>query len=283
MLIAYVNGEFVNAAHAAVNLEDRGYQYGDGIYEMVRVYQGKPWLWEPHLERLYLSGKRIGMDVPWTGQELLDIYKILQEKNNFPESSLYIQVSRGVAPRKHWVTESMSPSLVMMLRAADRPPQEVRDLGVKGITVPDDRWGRCHIKSLNLLPNVLAKRAAVEQDAFEAIYYLEDGTVTEATASNVFAVKDSVLWTHPEHPKILSGITRRKVLEIARSLNIETKEAAFTKDWMAGADEVFVTATVIEMVPIVTLDGNPVGTGQVGPVFGELYKQYYNQLLVASR
>lgn len=278
MLIAYANGRYVNIDDPIISLEDRGYQFGDGIYEVVRIYQGKPWLWKPHIDRLILSAQRMGIKFSLDEKNLLEIYTKLQEKNNLPEAALYIQLTRGASPRKHWISDDLEPVLVMTLREASRPEESSRQKGVKAIMMPDERWARCHIKSLNLLPNILAKRAADKENASEVLFYLENNTITEGSSSNVMVVKDGVIYTHPEDKKILSGITRLKVLEIARNLGITVQEQIFKKDFMLDSDEIFITSTVMEILPITLVDDKKIGNGMLGPVFKQIYARYLEEI-----
>lgn len=279
MLTAYVQGKFVDIDSPEIYIEDRGYQFGDGIYEVIRIYQGRPWLWEGHIRRLYQSAALIGINFDFAEEELKNIFIKLREKNHIDEGALYIQVSRGVAPRKHWVDEPTRPFLVMILRSAHRPADSLVRQGIKTITVPDDRWARCHIKSLNLLPNILAKKEAQDQGAYEALFFTEDGTVTEGSSCNVFVVKDGDLLTHPEHRKILSGITRAKILEISEKLGLDVHEEKFSREFMLSGDEVFITATVTEMLPVVNIDDTIIGTGQPGEIFKKLYVEYQAEVM----
>jgi D-alanine transaminase len=271
-ITAYVNGRFLPLGEAAVGIEDRGYQFGDGIYEVVRVYGGTPFKMREHLDRLRRSARAIELDLPDLDRLTEDALELLK-RNGLRECSLYIQVTRGVCPRKHTVPRGIAPTVVMTAREVAGFPAEYRSRGVKLITVPDDRWARCYIKTTNLLPNVLARSKAERAGAYEAVF-VRDGFVMECSSSNLFIVESGALVTPPLTNYILAGVTRATVIQLAEELGIEVREEAVSLERLYRSDEVFVTGTVTEIVPAVDIDGTTVGTGKPGPVFSLLYRGY---------
>lgn len=271
--IVFLNGRFVPYAQALTHVEDRSNVFADGIYEVVRYYDGRPFEMDAHLERLKQSAEEIRLPLPMSLDEIAAVAGKLVQENALREASLYIQVSRGVAPRSHTFPAEAQPTIYMIARPPQVVDAETRAAGVACITVEDRRWKMCHVKSVMLLPNTLAKQEAREAGAFEAIL-VRDGIVTEGSSSNVFAVSGKRLLTHPAGPYILSGITRRVVLELAERLRIPVCEEPFTLNELKEADEIFITATNIEVVPVVELDGKSVGKGVPGPVTTDLYEAF---------
>jgi len=263
----YINGTWVQPEQTIVHPEDRGYQFGDGVYEVIRIYGGKLYQWEGHLARLKRSAAEIKLQLAWSDEELLQIALEIMKRNGFTTSddaNLYMQVTRGASPRSHEFPADAKPVLSANATRKARPLEQMKN-GVAAILTADVRWLRCDIKSLNLLGAVLAKQQAKEAGAFEAILH-RDGIVTEGSSTNVFAVKDGRLHTHPADNLILNGVTRQTVLELARSLSIPVVEEAFDLAFLKQADELFITSTTAEVMPIITVDGERVGTGQPGQI-----------------
>ncbi|MGE5485574.1 MAG: D-amino-acid transaminase [Ignavibacteriales bacterium] len=271
-ITAYLNGRFVPYGEAKIGVEDRGYQFGDGVYEVIRVYDGKPFRMKEHLDRLVRSAGGIGLSLPDRATLTGACMEIIR-RNSLKGCSLYIQVSRGVCPRKHSIPCDIEPTVVIIGREISGPPAEYRANGVKAITVADDRWARCYLKTTNLLPNILAKQKAERAGAYEAIF-VRDGFVTEGSSTNTFIVESGVLVTPALTNYILGGVTRAAVIEAARSLGIEVKEDPIPVERLLSADEVWATATVAEMMPIVNINGAGVGEGKPGPMFSGVYAAY---------
>ncbi|MFC4557673.1 D-amino-acid transaminase [Virgibacillus kekensis] len=256
-----------------INIEDRGYQFGDGIYEVIGVYDGKPLMLDEHLVRLERSAREVQLNLPSPANELKTKLEELVAENGLNEGIIYMQISRGAAPRWHeYPAKDVLPVTIAYTRAEERETA-VEDEGATAVLAEDIRWLRCDIKTLNLLPNVMAKQKAVENNAIEAILHRGE-TVTEASASNVFIVKDGELYTHPADNFILNGITRRKVLQLCDSLNLKVNEETYTVDDLLKADEVFITATKLDIVPILEVDGKKIGTGKPGPVVKQLIREF---------
>jgi D-alanine transaminase len=263
--IAYVNGRFGPLAEAVVHVEDRGFQFGDGVYEVVRTYRGRPFSLDAHLSRLERSARALRL--PWD-RPLADWVALIDEGlrlSRFPETKIYIQLTRGQAPRDHPFPAGISPTTVLTFRDLRPPDASIRETGVSAITLEDMRWGRCDIKSLNLLGNVLARQQAKEAKAYEAIL-IREGVVTEGSVSNVMVVRNGVLFTAPEGPRILSGVTRTLVLDVARKSGVPVEETAVAHQELYLASEVLLTGTTVEILSVVMVDGRPIGDGMPGPV-----------------
>jgi D-alanine transaminase len=272
MTTVFLNGRYVPKAEALIPVEDRGFIFGDGIYEVVRAIEGRLKLWDEHARRLQhgLAGLRIdpaGTDSP----TLRTVCERLLAENGLQtgEATLYLQVSRGAAARTHHFPPAGTRTTIYASASKFTPNQAMRSAGAKGITYPDQRWARCDLKTVNLLGPVLARQAAAEAGAYEAILH-RDGMVTEGAATNAFAVIDGVLRTAPLTNYILPGITRGVLLEIIRARGIAFEERPVSLTELPRASEVFVCGTTTDVQAIVTLDGRPVGTGAVGPVTAQL-------------
>ncbi|QQE72919.1 D-amino-acid transaminase [Brevibacillus composti] len=275
----YVDGKWVEADQLSVHPEDRGYNFGDGIYEVVRIYKGKMYQWEGHLTRLLRSAREIKLDMPWTAEELSRIADELMARNNITsedDATLYLQVTRGVAPRVHDIPSGIRPVIMGFVRRKERPLADMKK-GMTAKVIEDIRWLRCDIKTLNLLGAVLVKQYAKEAGAQESILH-RNGTVTECSAANLFMVKDNELYTHPANHLILNGITRLDVIELAKANGFTVHEEPFTVDFMMQADEVFGTGTTVEVMPIISIDGQPVGGGSVGPVVQKLQQLFEERI-----
>ena len=269
--LAYLNGEFLPIDKALVPIEDRGYQFGDAVYEFIASYNGRLFYLEEHLDRLDRSLK--GLFFPPVSREtILKAVLTLFEKAEIERAGIYIQVSRGVSPRNHAFPDDVHPQIVMTIREVEEKQPELRKNGAAAITVEDFRWGRCDLKTVQLLPNVLAKQKALAAGVFDAIFVSSEGVVREATSSNICIVADGTVITHPLTPQILPGITRMVVIDLCRELDIPVSERFFKTDALYGAEEAFLTGTVTEVLPIVTIDGHRIGDGQVGPVTTRLFE-----------
>ncbi|CAD2074963.1 D-amino-acid transaminase [Phocicoccus pinnipedialis] len=267
MKISYYNGEFLEDDQVAVDYNDRAVYFGDGVYEVVRIYDNEIFTFEEHLERLVNSAKEIRIKID--KDEIRHIMIQMKEKNKLPNAALYIQVSRGIEGRTHlFPKEGVKPVVLSFINKIERPVDAMRE-GVKVVTRDDYRWLKCHIKSLNLLSNTLLKQEAKDSGATEAILH-RDGRVTEGTSTNVFAIKDGVLHTHEANNLILNGITRQYVIKLAQALDIPVKEEAFTVDFLKEADEVFITSTTQEITPVISVDEVNIGDGIAGEVTKKL-------------
>lgn len=268
-MLAYLNGHFLPRSAASVPVDDRGFVFGDGVYEVWRAVGGSLFESERHVARLQrgLDELRIARPDVATAPRLHDIARRLLTDSDLlhGDATFYVEVTRGVAPRTHHFPKGVVPPTVYATVNRLATPDEIRLRGAECITVPDVRWLRCDIKSVQLLPNVLAKQTAEERHAIEAIL-VRDGVVTEGSHTNVIGVLDGVLRTHPTNHLILPGITRAIALDIARSLGMPLREDAFGEREIPRLEELFLVGTTTDVMPVVRVDGNTVGDGQPGPI-----------------
>ena len=273
--IGFLNGAFMPLDEVKVSIEDRGFQFGDGVYEVVRTYGGVPFHLDAHLERLERSAKAIHLVMPGRSTGWKDWILEGIKRSGYPECKVYVQVTRGVAPRDHLFPKAAAPTIVMSIREMRALDPNLRRAGVGVITMEDLRWGRCDIKSINLLPNVLARQRALEAGAFEAIL-VRQGIMTEGAVSNVMMVSGGRVITPPEGAYILSGVTRRLVVDQARKAGISVEERNIGLDEFRHAEEVFITGTTVEVLPVVRIDDAPVGSGHPGRLT-ERVRSLFNQ------
>jgi D-alanine transaminase len=276
--ITYVNGRYIRHWQAAVHVEDRGYQFADAVYEVIAIVRGRLVDDDLHFERLERSLREIKMEMPYSRAIFhLKIAELLRV-NRLQTGSLYLQVSRGVAPRNHQIPGLIAPSVVMTVKALATPSPEIFENGVSVITVPDIRWKRPDIKSVALLPNVLAKDEAVQSGVYEAWQFDTDGIVTEGTSTNAWIVTEGCLVTHPARNEILNGVTRLALVRIAANMGVELTEKPFSVAEAKGADEAFLSSTSAFLVPIVRIDDQQIGDGRPGPVSVALLERYKEHL-----
>ncbi len=276
--IGLIDGRIIDLSEKIAEMEDRGYQFGDGVYEVTRVYNGKPFALKFHMDRLYRSLRELKIPAVYTFAELASFHGQLIKESGIASAAVYLQITRGVAPRAHAFPENMVPRLTMSIRPT-KANVELQATGAKGAFVPDERWLRCDIKSINLLGNLLAKQRGKEVGAFEAVQ-IRDGVVTEGSSSNFFIVRDGVLWTHPVSNLILRGVTRTIILEsLAPKLGLTVVEKGFDKAFALKAEEAFVCGTNTEIMPIVQMDNDRIGDGKPGAVTRKLIDAY-NALIV---
>lgn len=271
------NGNITLKTEIKVDFEDRGYQFGDGIYEVIRVYNGQLFTAREHLNRLIASAKSISLKIPFTVTEIEGQLKQLIKENGLEFGTIYMQFTRGVSPRNHAFP---APAVDTVYVAYTKPllhSPENADTGVKTLLTEDIRWLRCDIKSLNLLGNILAKQKAAEVGCFEALQH-RDGIVTEGSSSNVSIVVGGTIKTHPATNLILNGISRQVVLKLCKENGIPYNEAAYTTEDLLGADEVFLTGTTVEVLPVISIDGKAIGTGTPGPVTKKLQEMFREEV-----
>jgi D-alanine transaminase len=271
--VAFVNGRFVPLADAVVSIEDRGFQFADGIYEVIRTYRGRPFEMEAHLNRFDRSASALELQQPYPHDRWRQVIEEGIRRAAYPEAKIYLQLTRGASPRDHAYAADLVPTTVMTVREFHPLNPIVRTSGVEAMTAEDIRWGRCDIKSVNLLANVLARQQGKRAGAFETIL-LRNGMVTEGAVSNVILVRDGSLITAPEGPSILSGVTRAVVLQLARDHGITVQERPPSRTDLFEADEVFLTSTTVEVLGVIEVDGKPIGTGQPGPLTKQLAESF---------
>jgi len=277
--IAYVNGRWSALEEAVISINDRGFLFGDGVYEVVRVYDGRMFRPDLHLARLARSASHIALDLPLTREDFLTLFEEALRRSGQREAIIYLQVTRGVAPRSHAIPPDLTPSVIVTVRPAPVVTDAVRAAGVAVVTVPDVRWLRCDIKTTAMMGNVLALLATNRAGGFEGIQ-VRDGLVTEGISTNLFAVFDGVVQTAPEGTALLSGVTRHLVAELARAHPGLREESVSATD-LVQADEVFLTSTTKEVVSVVSVDGERIGDGRPGPVAADLHTRLRQQIAEA--
>ena len=272
----YLNGAFLPPAEARVSAFDRGFVFGDGVYEVIPVFGGRLFRLPHHLARLDNSLREIRMTNPLPAGEWQRVFERLVEIQGGGEQSIYLQVTRGVAPRDHAFPPNLTPTVFAYATPLKYPPAEQVERGIAAITAPDIRWLRCDIKAIALLPNAMLRSQALDAGAAEAIL-LRDGFMTEGAASNIFVVHGGRLVTPPKGPLILPGVTRDLVLELARAHGVAYAEEAVSEAALRTADEIWMTSSTKEILAVTRLDGKPVGNGKPGPMHARLltlYKEY---------
>lgn len=268
-----MNHDIVSRENALVDIEDRGYQFGDGIYEVIRVYNGNSFMMDEHMVRLERSAKEIQLDLPYPIDELKNRLKELLSLNTLKDGIIYLQISRGVAPRLHGFPNPAVPAqLIAYIKKMERPTTQLKK-GIPAILTEDIRWLRCDIKSLNLLGNVMAKQKATDSNCFEAIQH-RGQEITEGSSTNVFMVQDGILYTYPATNLILNGITRVKVLELCEKLKLTVEEKSFTIEQFLEADEAFITSTTSEVMPVIKVNDQDIGPGIPGPLTVKLQQAF---------
>lgn len=269
-MTVYLNGRYLDRSEAVVSVDDRGFVFGDGVYEVTRAHDGVLLEVDRHAKRLEKS--LAGIEIAYSPADLPEVSLRLLRENNLTrgDATVYWQVTRGAAPRTHWFPPTGTPVTVYANAMPFTPPHDKRATGVGTMLVPDQRWARCDLKTVNLLPNVLAKQKAVAAGMHEALL-VRDGVVMEGAATNFFGVIDGVVRTYPRSNYILPGITRGVVLELAYELGIAVEQGPIYVDDLPRLSESFLTGTTNDVMPIVAIDGRAVGDGRPGPIAGRLY------------
>jgi D-alanine transaminase len=277
MQMIYLNGEWMPIEKAMVPVLDRGFIFGDGVYEVIPCYSGHPFRLREHLARLQSSLDGVRIENPYSLDRWVELVNEMVAKNPWEDQGVYLQVTRGVAPRDHAFPKGVKPTVFMMSNPLTTPPQSLREQGVPAVTVTDNRWLRCDIKSVSLLANCLLRQAAADQGAVESVL-LRDGFLTEGSASNIFVVRDGLIITPPKTNFILPGITYDVVIELARANRLPLEIRQVSEAEVRDADELWLTSSTKEVLPISTLDGKPVGhgesAGKPGPVAARMYQLY---------
>ena len=267
---AYLDGQFVEAADARVSAFDRGFLFGDGVYEVIPVYHGAPFRLDAHLARLAHSLAGIELDTPWDDAWWRARITELVERNGSGNQSVYLQITRGAeAGRDHRFPADARPTVFLFSTATPKRDAAVDRDGLTAVSAEDFRWARCDLKTISLLANVLLKQSAAAQGADEVVLH-RNGRLTEASVSNLYVVRDGRVATPPLGHELLPGVTRLVVLELCREQGIPVDEAPLSLDDLASADEVLISSSSRELGAIVRVDGKPVGDGKPGPVYRKL-------------
>ncbi|HEV8236801.1 MAG TPA: aminotransferase class IV [Gemmatimonadaceae bacterium] len=267
-MLVHLNGRYIDAGEAKISALDRGFIFGDGVYEVWRVVRGQLFEAERHQGRLERGLRELGIARPADGslERLTAIGQRLLKENDLEDgdATLYVEITRGTAPRMHqFPPVETVPTLLVMASAF--APSDTRFTGTRIITQPDVRWLRCDLKTVQLLPNVMARQAATEQGASEAIF-VRDGLITEGTHTTVFAAIDGMLRTHPANHLVLPGVTRDVVIELATDVGVKVRQDAIAVDELSRATELFLTGTTTDVTPVISVDGRPIGNGSPGPI-----------------
>jgi len=271
--IAHFNGKLLPIDQVSISPLDRGFIFGDGVYEVIPVYNGVPLRGREHFERLQRSMDEIGLSNPHSVDEWMRITGELL-RHHPGDQAVYIQVTRGAPPKRdHVIPKGLQPTVFMMSNPMSTPSKEAVENGVACVTSRDFRWEKCHVKSTSLLGNVLARQISVEAGATETIMF-RDGLLTEASASNVFVVKDGVVAAPPRDNLILMGITYDLVQQLAREGAVRLEVRPVTEAEVRAADEIWLTSSTKEVLAVTTLDGKPVGSGKPGPAFRRMHALY---------
>jgi len=271
--IVYLNRQFLPIDQAYVPVLDRGFIFGDGVYELIPVYSRQPFRLQEHLHRLQASLDGIRLENPLSAGEWADLIHQLIAQNEPEDQSLYLQVTRGAAPRDHAFPKNVQPTIFMMSNPLVIAPRSLCESGVHAVSAVDNRWGRCDIKAISLLPNVLLRQLAVDAGCMESILF-RDGMLTEGALSNIFAVKNGVILAPPKDHHMLPGITYDLVLELAEANAIPVNIGKFDQAQIRAADELWLTSSTREVLPVVTLDGQAIADGKPGPLFWKMHALY---------
>jgi D-alanine transaminase len=279
--IIYLNGNFMPAEKATVSVMDRGFLFGDGVYEVIPVFGDRLLRLDEHLARLQNSLDRISLSNPHSDEQWAEIFSQLLNNNDGEDRAVYLQISRGVYPKRDLAIKAdYPPTIFAMVLHVVPPDVEIISAGISVITVDDFRWAACDIKSTSLVANVMLKQQAVSADVEDAIL-IKNHMLSEGTASNVFIVKNDVLITPPTGHKLLPGITRDLVIEIAKNNSILVEEREVKESELYTADEIWMTSSTREIAPVIRLNGEALGSGSAGPVWKrivDLYQQYKQEL-----
>ncbi|MEC8055033.1 MAG: D-amino-acid transaminase [Pseudomonadota bacterium] len=280
---AYVNGRYVPHREASVHVEDRGYQFADGVYEVVLVHAGAMIDEIPHLDRLDRSLDELRIDPPMGRMALRAVLREVVRRNRIRTGLVYLQITRGVARRDHAFPTGVKPALVVTAKRLTLPREETLESGVRVVTIADIRWQRCDIKSVSLLPNVLGKQHARENGAYEAWQIDQDGNVTEGTSSNSWIVThDDRLLTRPATHEILNGITRQTILKLAAARGLTFEERAFSLDEALAAREAFISSATSFVTPVTQIDDTTLGNGRAGSFTMDLRSAYFDYMAAAA-
>jgi D-alanine transaminase len=271
--MVFLNGKFLPIEEARVPVLDRGFIFGDGVYELIPVYSRAPFRMDEHLARLDKSLAAVRIKNPYTREKWREILRALIAKQPWEDQGVYLQVTRGVAKRDHAFPAGVEPTVFVMCNPLVNPPKELVDKGAAAVSAVDYRWHRCDIKSISLIGNCLLRQVSADAGAVETILF-RDGKLTEASASNVFVAKNGLLLSPPKSNLILPGITYDVVVEIAQAVKIPLEFRDVTEAEVRAADEVWLTSSSKEILAVVTLDGRPVGDGKPGPLFRKAWQGY---------
>jgi len=271
--LVYLNGDYLPINEAKISVLDRGFIFGDGVYEVIPAYGAKALRFEHHMQRLQNSLDAVRITNPLTNAQWQEVLDKLISETGSEDQYLYLHITRGVASRDHRFPDETKPTVFVMSSALQPVEPALLEKGISAVTLDDIRWQHCNIKAIALLPNILLRQQAVDQDAMEAIL-IRDGDITEGAASNVFIVSDGVIKTPPKGKKLLPGITRDLVVELAKTHNIPVEEVAITEKEFLAADEIWLTSSTKEILPVTRINEQQVGNGKPSAVWRDMYEKY---------
>ena len=272
--MAYVNGSFMPLGEAMIPIEDRGFQFADGVYEVIVAYEGQPFLLDEHLARLQRSADGIVLGLNCSSLNLEGIIQEGIQRSGYDDVLVYVQITRGVTSRQHAVTTELTPSVVLTFKRKPIYEPQLRTEGVSLETTADIRWSHCSIKSIALLANIMIKNAAKHRGFFDAIILTDENEVLETSCANVFVIREGVLQTPPASDRILHGITRGFLLDVARKEGIANEECAVDLEMLLKSQEVFITSSSIDIFPVRSVDGITIGDGKPGPITRRLLSSF---------
>jgi D-alanine transaminase len=281
--IVYLNGHFLARSEAKLSVDERGFFFGDGVYEVTRVVRGRLFEWDRHARRLSRGLRELRIDAGLDIDAIRTLQERLVRENDMLEGqgTVYLQITRGAAPRTHHFPPAGTPATVFLSASPFTPPSDVRAKGVAVTTYPDYRWSRCDLKTVNLLPAVMAKQFASDNNAFESIF-VREAVITEGSHTNFFGVINGEVRTYPNSNYVLPGVTRDVVVELARELNVPVSETPIYRHEIGVLEEAFLTGTTTDVMPIVTIDGKTVGNGRPGAITMRLYEALARRLADAA-
>ena len=271
--LVYLNGEYLPLDEAKVSVLDRGFIFGDGVYEVIPAYGSKALRFKHHMQRLQNSLDAVRITNPLSNEKWQEIINKLIAATDSLDQSVYLHITRGVASRDHQFPDGTKPTVFVMSSALYPVDSKLLDKGIAAITLDDIRWQYCNIKAIALLPNILLRQQAVDKDAKEAIL-IRDGFMTEGAASNVFIVKDGTIKTPPKNNQLLPGITRDLVVELAKNHKMPIQETAISEEEFLAADEIWLTSSTKEILPVTLINNQQVGKGKPGPVWQNMFSKY---------
>ncbi len=275
--VVYLNSEFVALQDAHISVLDRGFIFGDGVYEVIPTYSRKPFRLQHHLARLNNSLTAIHIKNPLNSVQWQQLIEQIIHKNTYEDQSVYLQITRGIAPRDHSFPHQEKPTIFIMTTPFEKQPPEIAKKGVHAISLPDNRWQNCHIKTISLLPNVLLRQQAFDKGAIEAIL-IREGEATEGATSNLFIILEDCLITPPKGPLLLPGITRDLIVELADKQNICLKEQAITEAELFNAQEIWLTSSTKEILPVTKLNDKIISNGKPGAHWHQMIDAYHSYI-----
>lgn len=275
--IVYLNGTFLALQDAHVSVLDRGFIFGDGIYEVIPAYTKKLFRLQHHLDRLNNNLNEVQIRNPFSSAQWQQLLEQVIQKNVYEDQSVYLQITRGVAPRDHSFPDNENPTVFIMTTPLEKQSSDIKVNGIHAVSLPDNRWKKCHIKSISLLPNVLLRQQALDKGAKEAIL-IRGGEATEGAASNLFIVQNDCLITPPKGPLLLPGVTRDVVLEIAKTQALCLKEQQITEDELFNAQEIWLTSSTKEILPVTKLNDKIINSGKPGVHWHHMIEAYHSYI-----